>query len=164
MAQTPSVTINETKSNGSDSGNGTKAFAGVIGLLLVIAGVYAMIMPMNQKIDFLERSVAAQKLAQTKELDRILSSLSIENDKNSYRERETVAKITTLLEKFKVVESQFSNLDERVLCIETWRVWWNREMLSTNSVLGEKISQLERILYGKPIYTEKHPIRSKNPE
>lgn len=42
------------------SGNGPKALVFIISIIAVIAGIYSMVEPMQQRIDFLERQVAHQ--------------------------------------------------------------------------------------------------------
>jgi len=91
------VTINESK-NGN-SGNSTKAFAGVIGLLLVIAGVYAMIEPMTQRIDFLEREISRTKVEMS-EHEKIIGHTGLIQQKSSTKEH------------FKEIETQFRSLKE----------------------------------------------------
>ena len=60
---TPSmVTINEDRvkrdvSNNNSNGSSTKAFAGVFALLLVISGVYSMMKPMNQNLDYMDKAI-----------------------------------------------------------------------------------------------------------
>ena len=50
------INESELKSNGQ-GGSSTKAFAGVISLLLVIAGVYAMMKPMNQTLNYMQKDI-----------------------------------------------------------------------------------------------------------
>lgn len=46
-----------TESKSNNENGSTKAFGGVLALVALIAGVYAMVQPMNQRIDFLERQI-----------------------------------------------------------------------------------------------------------
>jgi len=92
------VTINETKANGNgNGGSSTKAFAGVISLLLVIAGVYAMMKPMNQNLDYMRDDI---------------KELKIKMSTDDVRERKDQSDIATMGEKFIEVETQFRGLKE----------------------------------------------------
>jgi len=99
---TPStVTINEnsrkTGENGQAQGSSTKAFAGVISLLLVIAGVYAMMKPMNQNLDYMRDDI---------------KELKVKMNADDARERSDQAEIAKVGEKFIEVETQFRGLKE----------------------------------------------------
>jgi len=37
----------------ANNGEGMKAFGGVVAIVAVVAGIYAMVEPMNQRIDYL---------------------------------------------------------------------------------------------------------------
>ena len=95
---TPSVTINETKTAASQNGkSSTKAFAGVISLLLVIAGVYAMMKPMNQNLNYMRDDI---------------NSIKRQMNTDDVRERSDQGVIAGTIEKFTKVESMFVNLKE----------------------------------------------------
>ena len=131
-----SITINEnlTKSN---NGNGsTKAFAGVIGLMLVIAGVYAMIEPMNQRIDFLERQITSLK-----------NSHANKEDEHSITHRDFVATLSSTTERFAEVETQFDDIERRIQNYENWQQWWQRNVPYINATQNEKIYRLEQTVF-----------------
>jgi len=95
---TPStVTINETKQAAANGGSSTKAFAGVISLLLVIAGVYAMMKPMNQNLDYMRQDI---------------KELKLKMDADDMRERVDQGLLSSSKEKFTKVESMFVGLKE----------------------------------------------------
>jgi len=92
------VTINENMPKSNSNGS-TKAVAGVIGLLLVISGVYAMIEPMSQRIDFLER-----------EIDR--SKVKISDHEKTVGHTGLIQQQAGARERFKEIETQFKGLRE----------------------------------------------------
>ena len=91
------VTINENIRGSSNGDSGKKAFAGVILLLLVIAGVYAMMKPMYQNLDYMKSDIT------------IMQKKMEEDDE---RERNDRGIMTAMAEKFIEVETQFRNLKE----------------------------------------------------
>jgi len=100
---TPStVTINESQHTAAaaNGGSSTKAFAGVISLLLVIAGVYAMMKPMNQNLDYMRQDI---------------KELKLKMDADDIRERVDQGLFSSSKEKFTKVESMFVNLKEMIL-------------------------------------------------
>jgi len=109
------------------NGNGNaKAFGGIIAIVAVVAGVYAMVEPMNQRIDFLNEQMVCMRLEMTTDNERE------RNDATQF------AALTT----------QFAEIETRVADIESWRTWWNRERLTTQAIQGEKIKTLERAIAG----------------
>ena len=109
------------------NGNGNaKAFGGIIAIVAVVAGVYAMVEPMNQRIDFLNEQMVCMRLEMTTDNERE------RNDATQF------AALTT----------QFAEIEARVADIESWRTWWNRERLTTQAIQGEKIKTLERAIAG----------------
>ena len=107
----------EDKSLNLKNNNGYKFFVSLVGLLALISGVYAMVQPMNQRIDSLSNEI--QSL------------------------REDIKESATTKQMFIEVETQFDGIKLRVSSLEEWQVWWNREMLSQNAVQNEKIQRLE---------------------
>jgi len=94
------VTINENIPK-SDSNSATRAVAGIIGLLLVVAGVYAMVEPMSQRIDFLEREVQRSRTE--------LNSHEAVTGHTGLIQQKAVAKV-----RFKEIETQFKSLRDIV--------------------------------------------------
>lgn len=86
------------RTSASNNNDGAKAFGGVVALIAVIAGVYAMVEPMAQRIDFLERQLAE---ATTK------------LEASDTRGCDITAAVSTLKEKFLAVEAQFGALRDR---------------------------------------------------
>jgi len=79
------------------TGNGAKAFGGVLALVAIIAGVYAMVEPMGQRIDFLNTQLGR--------LERRINQdeFALQTDRSL---------IASMSERFKEVETQFSALRE----------------------------------------------------
>jgi len=134
---TPStVTINEHKaSNGNGNGNGngnsqgssTKAFAGVISLLLVIAGVYAMMKPMNQNLDYMRQDI---------------KELKSKMDADDMRERLDQGSIAGMNEKFVAVNSKFVGLRE----IMNYKdIDQTKHLDQINKTLSEAMLEIARI-------------------
>lgn len=63
----------EQKTNGK-----TPGYAVILSMLAIIGGVYAMIQPMTQRIDFLERQMQESKEEVNKKYDRLDNSLKRE--------------------------------------------------------------------------------------
>jgi len=103
-----------------------KAFGGIIAIVAVVAGVYAMVEPMNQRIDFLNDQITCMR-----------AEMAADNE----RERRDAAQFSELT-------ATVEDLNGRVDDIESWRIWWNREILTSQAVLGEKIKTLERTIAG----------------
>jgi hypothetical protein len=117
---TPStVTINESarkaSENGQAQGSSTKAFAGVISLLLVIAGVYAMMKPMNQNLDYMRaditkiQKVMADKCEIENQMESIKEIMLIRDteqtkniDRLEIRLSETLLEVARLKERLKI--------------------------------------------------------------
>ncbi len=116
-------------SNEKNNNTGTKAFAGVLVILAVIAGVFAMVQPMTQRINQLERQI--NTLADHQNLDNT-------------REREDQSKFAASAERFKEVETQFSGLENRIQKIEDWRIWWNRTILKRHGAVDARVRDLEK--------------------
>ena len=98
------------RNNGS-KGRDYTTVAGVVALVAIIAGVYAMVEPMSQRVDYLE---------------------------GEFRSLRSRAATT----------SDHQLLNSRIEKIENWRIWWNREMLTSQMQMEEKIKTLERLAYG----------------
>ena len=109
------------------NGNGNaKAFGGIIAIVAVVAGVYAMVEPMNQRIDFLNEQMVCMRLEMTTDNERERNDAS----------------------QFAALTTQFAETETRVADLELWRIWWNRESLTTQAIQGEKIKTLERAIAG----------------
>ena len=120
------------KDTNNSNGN-TKAFGGVLAIIAIIAGIYAMVEPMNQRIDFLERQLnsAAEKMTRDDE-----------------RERIDMATISVMSERFAEVETQFDDMERRILDCEHWLIWWQRTVPYLNATQNEKIYRLEEEIFG----------------
>jgi uncharacterized protein HemX len=115
-----------------------KAFGGIIALVALILGVYAMVEPMNQRIDFLERQI-----------DTLEANMRLDD----LRERKDESRLSAMGEKFMEVETQFSalrelattsheNIEDRLDKIESHRY------SEDDSAQWERIYALERETYG----------------
>ena len=132
----------------NDNSN-AKAFGGVLVLLALIAGVYAMIEPMTQRIDFLERQMQSQKdeLEAHKSKDDHPHALSLHSE---------------AAEKFRRVESEFRAIKE--LFNMNYGSHENRlqkiESLRTSEEdrpQWERITALERNVFGSAL-----PVQSRS--
>ena len=84
--------------------NGGKILGSLLGILAVIAGVYAMVAPMNQRIDFMERTIESQAREAERHTDLGLHPGA-------------GAQLSAISERLKEVETQFIGLRE-VLALE----------------------------------------------
>ena len=106
--------------------NGAKALGAVVAIVAVIMGVYAMVEPMSQRIDFLER-----------QLDKIDARLH----DTDQRERDAAESLAAIQERFQEVETQFRA---------------ERELRTTNEARADKdldesptrLRELERLVWG----------------
>ena len=119
-------------------GNGMKGAAGILAIVAVIAGVFAMVEPMGQRIDFLEA-----------QLSEFRTELSAARQSDSTHQRATDREIASIGEKFSEVETQFGALDARVVRFEDWLRWWQREVPSLDAIQSERIRALERDTRGQ---------------
>ena len=104
----------------ADTATNAKAFGGVIAVVALVAGVYAMVEPMGQRIDFLERQLESANAA-TKERARLHAES---------------------------VDQQFAAIDGRTEQLEEWQTWWYRSRPESAAVLQERIRQVERVQRG----------------
>lgn len=119
-------------------GNGAKAFAGVIALVAVIAGVYAMVEPMGQKIEFVNRDVRDharldQHVGAAKELAGI-----------GERFKEVETQFVAMRDKF---DSEQLQVNRRLSLLEGWMFEHDRTVAATDATQWERIKALERQAY-----------------
>ncbi len=113
--------------------NGAKAFGGVLAIVAIIAGVYAMVEPMGQRMDFFD--------------DRILAvheSMAVDD----VRERADRNEFARVSERFKEVETQFANQSNRIEVFEEWQRWWHRHVPTLDAQQDGRLDALERVIYG----------------
>lgn len=134
-------------------GNGLKAFGGVAAIAAVILGVYAMVEPMNQRIDYVKSELTGlqQQLAEHSRTDAHSGT------------RADLARIHT---KFAEVETQFKGLREitasrldrletQAANIEQWAAAHDLRVAPLNARQWSRIEALERVIFGKMNSTEK---------
>ena len=111
--------------------NGAKALTGIIMMVALIAGVYAMVEPMQQQIDFLQA-----------EINTIRTAMERDDD----RENLDVQKRAAMGEQFKEVETQFKAMSERIKAMEEFLLWYHRNVpqIHAERTIGQK--ELERRL------------------
>jgi uncharacterized protein HemX len=126
----------KVKSNNSSA----RAFGGVVALVAVIAGVYAMVKPMHHQINYLQVEVAGLR-----------SALAERRERSRDKDQELGENIARQAEKFTEVETQFRSLHSRVDAWEQWEVWWQKTFLPSDARQNEKIAQLERVLHGSEV-------------
>ena len=112
---------------GNDGGN-AKAFGGVLAILAVVAGIYAIFEPMSQSI---------------KDVDAKVIKLEESMTKDDERERKDTATMALLSEKFTEVETQFDDIERRVVDVEDFMEWYNKEVVPSSATALEKIRRLE---------------------
>ncbi len=122
----------EKRNNGA-----TAAVGAVLGLLALIAGVYAMVQPMNQRIDFVDQQMEKLEIRLVKSLERHIETAS---------HPQAARDLATMSERFKEVETQFRSLREVQL---TKFQELNRRVTKSetdgNPRHDERIKNLERI-------------------
>ncbi len=129
------------KNNGTS--NGPKAFGAVVALVAVVAGVYAMVEPMGQRIAGLQ-----ERLKETREDLKGLSATHLRTEENHATvHTDFAARMAAMGKMFVEVETQFRSLDRRVTSYEEWAVWWQRTVPALDASQDEKIKALERQAY-----------------
>lgn len=111
------------------AGNGAKAFAGILVIIAIVAGMYSIFRPMELRINSLQSQIEV--------LNTQLFELAA-------HEREDQGRFATNDERFKETETQFSNLETRISTIEAWRIWWNRNILVDYGKIREQVRGLEQ--------------------
>ena len=106
-----------------ENGGSAKAFGAIVAIIAVIAGIYAMVEPMNLRIDSLENANHA---------------LAIKIDKL----QENTAQYYSL-------KTDIVGLSGKVKDLDDWLKWWREEYPMLNATQDEKIKRLEWYIYGK---------------
>jgi len=107
-------------------GNGPGFLTSVAALAALLGGMYAIARPMDQRITQMEdRLYEMRMLAERNQADMVKHVLCVTKN-----------------------ETRLGEVSSRVQDIEAWRVWWNRDMMTNQVQLGEKIKNLERQVYG----------------
>lgn len=128
-----------------------KAFGGVLAIVAIIAGLYAMVEPMGQRIDF-----------QTEHLHTMQRNLETHAAENNHPWG-VVAEIAKVQEKFVEVETQFRGMrDLGLLSDEQTKARLGRieaqmlaleaalsERRSVDAAVWERVKLLERQVYGR---------------
>jgi len=111
-----------------------KVLGALLALMAVIAGVYAMVRPMDQRIDQLQLEVAS------------LRSLMTETDRYNVQQlTNMVSDLSALKEKFSQVVVQ----TERIKAIDEWRTWTTRNELSQIPVLKAQLHYIMSLVLPK---------------
>ena len=114
---------------------GPKAFGAVTALLAVIAGVYAMIEPMGQRIDF-----AQNENAETRS--------DLKDHEGEIAHPGILERHARNAERFKEIETQFDAMDARIEQYEDWVSWWYRNVPGLDATQNERLRHLEAAVYG----------------
>lgn len=125
-----------------NNNTGRTGFVVLASLLAIIAGVYAMVEPMGQRIDFLSTQMKTHAVLQAHE--------------------GAAADLAKIVERFSEVETQFRGLREltdlqfTLLRADTekgksWRDGHDLRVAPLNAAQWERIKALERAVYGKEI-------------
>lgn len=138
--------MNENTKINNSKKNGTKALSVAVLVIAIIAGVYAMVEPMQQRIDFLERQVLRSENLLQKHADVKIHPGASEE-------------VAAMRERFKEVETQFKGLRE-VLQLQIEDMSRRQSAHEARDQTGpythkslathlERIKALERAVYGK---------------
>ena len=113
--------------NGGGNGDSPKALGAIVGVVAVIAGVYAMVNPMNLRIATLESNITKLEAVYNQAIER---------------ERKYIANGSELSDHVKANEN-------KILSLEDWSKWWRRKYPVLNAKQDEKIKRLEWLVYGQ---------------
>lgn len=108
------------------NGNGYKAIGGILALFAIVSGVFAIVEPMNQKIDFIREEARAH--GQLEGHTRLLEDQA------------------RAAERFKEVETQFRDLTRRVEVFEVWMTWWQRTVPVLDATQDGRLNMLEELV------------------
>ncbi len=136
MTDTIQCSALEATSVGKSDNNGSsnaKAFGGVIAIVAIICGVYAMVEPMNQRIEFIQSQIQELDICIHQDNDRVW--------------KDTV-ELSVMQQKFAEVEMKFKEFSRRMATHEEWQLWWHRTVPSIDARQNEKILRLESEIYG----------------
>lgn len=122
------VVFKETMANGNEN---TKAFGGIVAVLAVVAGVYAMVNPMNLRIASLENQVIA---------------VNQHIQKDNAQERKDAADAALL-------KNSVQFIQERSLANHQWIEKWKDKYPILDAEQGVKLEKLEWWLYNKAAST-----------
>jgi TolA-binding protein len=129
---TGETTMGSTPQENADGA--AKVLGALLALMAVIAGVYAMVRPMDQRIDQLQLEVAS------------LRSLMTETDRYNVQQlTNMVSDLSALKEKFSQVVVQ----TERIKAIDEWRTWTTRNELSQIPVLKAQLHYIMSLVLPK---------------
>lgn len=133
------TTKGDEMANKTRNGNGSLvAIVAVTGLLGIVAGVYAMVQPMNQRIDHLTQYVERSENRVTR---TVFEHTSLHSHPDAAREMAQIS------ERFKEVETQFRGLRELMTVrIAEMERRIERQEIDGNPRHDERIQTLERIL------------------
>lgn len=109
--------------------NGEKTFGGVVAIIAVILGIFAMVEPMGQRMDFIERQV-----------ENVIEAMSLDNE----RERADLIELGEMRQKFVEIETQFDAYKHRISIIEDWYSWWVKNVPAMDATQSERLKVLER--------------------
>lgn len=130
----------ETIKNNSSA----KAFGGVLAIVAIIAGVYAMVEPMSQRIDFTGERIAehARQHAHEGAVQDLAQFIERFNEVETQfkAQRETAAKTEER------TNARLDKLEARLLIVEPKQT----DGTSIDAAMWERIKLLERQIYGGP--------------
>jgi len=143
MADEPNLAVSASKiarepGAKAENNNNTKAFGGVLVILAVVAGMYAIIQPMNQQMGYLKD-----------EINLVKARLAGHQDVASIRDSKITADLSAVKEKFVKAEAEHQATDRRISDLEEWRIWWNRSHLVADTENRVRIEALERHCYSE---------------
>jgi len=121
----------------------TPGYASIVVFVAIIAGVYAMIEPMSQRITTLEQTLQNQEVECSKKIEDIRTQMIADD----VREREDRGEFATMSAQFQEVEAHFFSTNSRVNNLEEWSLYWQRTSPYINATQDERLRALERKIY-----------------
>lgn len=123
--------------------NGSRAFGGVVALVAVIAGVYAMVEPMSQRIDFTGERIGEHAGQHAHE--GAVRDIARFTERFNEVETQFKAQRETTVKTEERTNARLDKLEGRLLIVEPTQA----EGSSINAAMWERIKLLEREVYGK---------------
>lgn len=123
---------------------GAKAFGGVVALVAVVAGVYAMVEPMSQRIDFTGERITEHATQHAHE--GAIRDLARFTERFNEIETQFKAQRETTVKTEERTNARLDKLEQRLLIVEPDLT----EKTAIDAAMWERIKSIEREVYGRP--------------